>query len=111
MWEFSVEHANMERSRYFGFSTDMYHYDHFIGKALVNFDPLVRNKGHEIVDVSVMEDGRTMVKVKVTDIVEKESHWIFIMVRRTFGKYDGCWQSHRVVQTNDAWWTKHLEFI
>ena len=30
MWEFSVEHANMERSRYFGFSSDMYHYDHFI---------------------------------------------------------------------------------
>jgi hypothetical protein len=23
MWEFSVEHANMERSRYFGGSTDM----------------------------------------------------------------------------------------
>ena len=38
------------------------------------------NKGHEIVDVSVMEDGRTMAKVKVTDIVEKESYWIFIMV-------------------------------
>ena len=59
---------------------DMYHYDHFIGKALVNFDPLVRNKGHEIVDVSVMEDGRTMAKVKVLDIVEKDSYWIFIMV-------------------------------
>mmetsp|Transcript_45314 Transcript_45314/g.72742 ORF Transcript_45314/g.72742 Transcript_45314/m.72742 type:complete len:185 (-) Transcript_45314:24-578(-) len=43
MWEFSVEHANMVRSRYFGFSTDMYHYDHFIGKALVQFDPLVLN--------------------------------------------------------------------
>jgi len=111
MWEFSVEHANMVRSRYFGFSTDMYHYDHFIGKALVQFDPLVRNTGHDIVDVRVMADGRTMAKVRVVDIVGRDSHWIFLMVRRTFGKYQGCWQSHRVVQTDEQYWTKHLDFI
>ena len=81
------------------------------GKALVNFDPLVRNRGHQIVDVSTMEDGRTMCKVKVQDIVNEDSYWIFIMVKRTFGKYEGCWQSHRVVQTDDKWHNKHLEFI
>jgi hypothetical protein len=35
----------------------------------------------------------------------------YAAVQRTFGKYDGCWQSHRVVQTDDQWWTKHLDFI
>lgn len=112
MWEFSVESGNMERSRYFGISSDMYHYDHFIGKSLKYFGPLVRNKGNvDFVDVSVMEDGRTMVKVSVDDIVGKPTHWIFIMVRRSFGKYEGCWQSHRIVQTDENFHTKYLEFI
>ena len=44
-----------------------------------------------------MEDGRTMVKVEVTDIVGEPTYWVFIMVKRTFGKYEGCWQSHRIV--------------
>ena len=75
MWEFSVESGNMERSRYFGISSDMYHYDHFIGKSLKYFGPLVRNKGNvDFVDVSVAEDGRTMVKVSVDDIVGKPTY-------------------------------------
>ena len=112
MWEFSVESGNMERSRYFGISSDMYHYDHFIGKSLKYFGPLVRNKGNvDFVDVRVMEDGRTMVKVSVDDIVGKPTHWIFIMVQRSFGKYEGCWQSHRIVQTDENFHTKYLEFI
>ena len=65
MWEYSVESGNMERSRYFGISSDMYHYDHFIGKALKFFGPLVRNQGVAAFrGTSVMEDGRTMVKVE-----------------------------------------------
>ena len=112
MWEFSVESGNMERSRYFGISSDMYHYDHFIGKSLKYFGPLVRNKGNvDFVDLSVAEDGRTMVKVSVDDIVGKPTYWIFIMVQRSFGKYEGCWQSHRIVQTDENFHTKYLEFI
>ena len=83
---------------------DMYHYDHFIGKALVNFDPLVRNKGHEIVEVSVMEDGRTMAKVKVLDIVEKESYWIFIMVG------DGRWRRGKGAGREGRVTNLHLRF-
>ena len=60
---------------------------------------------------STMEDGRTMVKVCVKDTVGAESHWVFIMVQRTFGKYEGCWQSHRIVETDDKYFSKHLEFI
>jgi Lon protease-like protein len=32
----------------------------------VNFKDMVRNTGHEVVDVSTMEDGRTMVKAGST---------------------------------------------
>lgn len=112
MWEFSVESGNMERSRYFGMTSDMYHYDHFIGKSLKFFGPLVRNKGvTKFCDVSEMDDGRTMVKVEVADDVNKPTFWVFIMVKRSFGKYNGCWQSHRVVQTDANFHSEYLEFI
>lgn len=111
LWEYSVESGNMERSRYFGISSDMYHYDHFIGKALKFFGPLVRNQGVAAFrGTSVMEDGRTMVKVEVTDIVGEPTYWAFIMVKRTFGKYEGCWQSHRILQTDENFDSKYLEF-
>ena len=72
----------------------------------------MRNKGNVIfADASVLEDGRTMVKVSVDDIVGEPTHWIFIMVQRSFGKYEGCWQSHRIVQTDENFHSKYLEFI
>ena len=45
----------------------------------------------------------------MTDMVGVVSSWIFIMVQRTFGKYEGCWQSHRIVQTDEMFWTQFLE--
>jgi hypothetical protein len=47
-----------------------------------------------------MEDGRTRVDVRVKDRVGEETEWIFIMVRRTFGKYEGCIQAHRIVRAD-----------
>ncbi|KAK9829769.1 hypothetical protein WJX72_007786 [[Myrmecia] bisecta] len=34
MYEFGEDIGGMERSRYFGFSKDLYHFDHFIGMRL-----------------------------------------------------------------------------
>ena len=103
LWEFAVEHGNMERSRFFGFSSDMYHFDHFLGKALNTYDAFVRNTGHEILGVSTMPDGRTRVDVRVSDVVGAKSDWVFIMVRRTFGKYEGCVQAHRIVAADSKY--------
>jgi len=100
MWEYAVEHGNMERSRFFGFSSDMYHYDHFIGKALNTYDEFVYNTGHTIKSISTMPDGRTRVDVDIFDRVGEKSEWVFIMVRRTFGKYEGCIQAHRIVRAD-----------
>ena len=108
MWEFSVESGNMDRSRYFGFSSDMYHFDHFLGKCLVNFDAFVFNTKHEILDEILMNDGRTLVRVIVTDKVGRDSFWAFIMVKRTFSKYEGCWQSLRILPCDEKWDCKYL---
>ena len=32
MYEFGYDIGGMERSRYFGMSKDLYHFDHFLGK-------------------------------------------------------------------------------
>ena len=34
------------------------------------------------------------------DRVGAKSEWIFIMVKRTFGKYEGCIQAHRIVKSD-----------
>lgn len=33
MYEFAEDAGSMERSRYFGFSKDLYHFDHFMGEC------------------------------------------------------------------------------
>ncbi len=108
MWEFSVESGNMDRSRYFGFSSDMYHFDHFLGKCLVNFDAFVFNTKHEILDEILMKDGRTLVRVIVTDKVGSDTFWAFVMVKRTFSKYEGCWQSLRILPCDENWDSKYI---
>ena len=109
MWEYSVESGNMDRSRYFGFSSDMYHFDHFLGKCLVNFEAFVFNAKHEIVDEISMKDGRTLVKAIVTDKVGNDSFWGFVMVKRTFSKYKGCWQSLRILPCDENWDSKYID--
>ena len=93
----------MERSRYFGMSTDMYHFDHFMGQALWRFDDMIDMRGYEILEPKLRSDGRTEVQVKITDKVGQEKLWTFIMVQRTFGRYKGCWQSHRVLASDSKW--------
>ena len=78
----------------------MYHFDHFLGKAMSNYDAFTGNKGHEILSMSTMEDSRTRVDVQVTDRVGAKSDLVFIMVKRTFGKYKGCIQAHRIVKSD-----------
>eukprot|EP00955_Chlamydomonas_euryale_P097402 365072-Chlamydomonas_euryale.AAC.20 len=45
LYEYAVDAGSMERSRYFGFSSDMYHFDHFMGKALWNFSDFIDRWG------------------------------------------------------------------
>mmetsp|Transcript_18864 Transcript_18864/g.47436 ORF Transcript_18864/g.47436 Transcript_18864/m.47436 type:complete len:247 (+) Transcript_18864:130-870(+) len=102
-YEFAVEAGWMERSRYFGYSTDMYHFDHFMGKALCEFEPMIDARGYAIHEPVLREDGRTNVEVEVTSKTGEVSLWTFIMVQRTFGKYKDCWCTHRLLRSDSKW--------
>lgn len=102
-YEFAVEAGWMERSRYFGYSTDMYHFDHFMGKALGEFAPMIDAQSYEILEPQLREDGRTNVEVAVTSKTGDVSMWTFIMVKRTFGKYKDCWCTHRLLRSDSKW--------
>lgn len=39
-YEFAEEAGSMERSRYFGYSKDLYHFDHFLGDWRLTHPPL-----------------------------------------------------------------------
>ena len=99
----------MDRSRYFGFSSDMYHFDHFLGKCLENFDAFVFNTRFDILDEKTMPDGRTLIRVVVYDKVQEKSNWAFVMVQRTFSKYKGCWQSLRILKCDENWKSQYID--
>ncbi|GHP02376.1 hypothetical protein PPROV_000113200 [Pycnococcus provasolii] len=112
LYEFAVDAGTMERSRYFGFSSDMYHYDHFQGKALNHMNGLVSCQSWEIEEEFVRDDGRTQCHVKVLDKAGKERFFIFIMVVRSFGKWENCWNTHRLFEAEDAEYnSKYLQFV
>ena len=56
-----------------------------------------------------MKDKRTLVKAIVTDKVGNDSFWGFVMVKRTFSKYKGCWQSLRILPCDENWDSKYID--
>ncbi|CAL8471485.1 g11027 [Coccomyxa elongata] len=51
MYEFGWDIGGMERSRYFGYSKDLYHFDHFLGQF--------RNAFGDLVDADSCEIGKS----------------------------------------------------
>ena len=111
LYEFAVEAGEMMMSRYFGFSSDLLHYDHFCGKALNQLDGLVSLQDYNFVEQFEREDGRTQVHVRVTDRYGKERFFLFIMVIRTFGKWKDCFNTHRLIETDSEFQSKWLALI
>ena len=75
----------------------------------MNFDAFVFNAKHEIVNEISMKGGRTLLKAIVTDKVGNDSFWGFVMVKRTFSKYKGCWQSLRILPCDENWDSKYID--
>mmetsp|Transcript_7398 Transcript_7398/g.13681 ORF Transcript_7398/g.13681 Transcript_7398/m.13681 type:complete len:95 (+) Transcript_7398:494-778(+) len=92
----------MERSRYFGYSKDLYHFDHFLGGFQNEFGDLMDNTGFEISEtVMVNELGEQAVDVVVSNVranVEYEKKFTFCLVRRDFGKKKGCLMTSRIIK-------------
>mmetsp|Transcript_11649 Transcript_11649/g.42582 ORF Transcript_11649/g.42582 Transcript_11649/m.42582 type:complete len:261 (-) Transcript_11649:4725-5507(-) len=108
LYEYAVEAGEMDRSRYFGFSTDMYHFDHFMSKALSNYDALVNCQSHEVVSCEDFPKDRKMVKVRVKDKQGKDHYFVFIMLVRKVTRFAGCWMTHRLIPTDENYASKWI---
>eukprot|EP00798_Chlamydomonas_sp_ICE-L_P027619 gene27619-7256_t len=106
LYEFAVEAGMMERSRYFGYESDLYHFDHFMGKSMNAFGEMVDCKSYEIKPAELMPCKRTRVEVVVENSVGVKFDFTFIMVLRTFGKYKGCWNTHRLLPSDSPYMSK-----
>lgn len=102
MYEFAEDAGGMERSRYFGYSKDLYHFDHFLGMFCTTFDSLVNLKEHRIIFEALNSDGSCSVTAAVTDASgEPAGVFLFRMVQHEFGRKRGCWMTKSLSRTGD----------
>jgi len=66
--------GSMERSRYFGYSKDLYHFDHFLGQFQNAFPELLGLESFEIVEVQ--EGDEPLVQVSFPEALPRGSHSI-----------------------------------
>lgn len=95
MYEFAEDAGDMERSKYFGFSKDLYHFDHFLG-GFTNFLPgLVNLHDYCIRDVQPCADGTCKVSVEVWSSSGEgvSSTFVFLLTTRRLGRKKGAWMT------------------
>ncbi|QDZ22304.1 hypothetical protein HOP50_07g48420 [Chloropicon primus] len=101
MYEFCEGAGSMERSRYFGFSKDLYHFDHFLGGFQNEFPELLGNTGFEITALGESDQGEQAVDVVVRGSkanTEFEKKFTFCLTEREFGTKKGCLMTSRIVK-------------
>lgn len=99
MYVFANDGGGMERSRYFGYSKDIYHFDHFLGGFRNAFPDLLELEGFEIVG----EERREAEKAVVTaSIVGKDGRdvgkYVFLLGLRAYGTLKGCWLTDQILK-------------
>jgi hypothetical protein len=73
-------------------------FDHFMSAWAQHFPGFLELKGYDVVRTAELADGRCEVEVSVTGRSAKEARaYVFVMKRQTFGKYAGCWVTHRLL--------------
>ncbi|KAK9812288.1 hypothetical protein WJX73_010026 [Symbiochloris irregularis] len=88
MYEYGLDIGGMERSRYFGMSKDLYHFDHFLGQFQNSFPDLFDMASYSIKGVE--EAGEeTHVTVEGQTTQGKTFALLFKMAERDFGKKKG----------------------
>ena len=98
-YEFCEGAAGMERSRYFGYSKDLYHFDHFLGEFQNAFPEMVENASYRVLSP---DDGggtsRPTVRVAVEGGDGAACEFTFVLVQRDFGGKKGCWMVESIVK-------------
>lgn len=93
----------MERSRYFGFEKDLYHFDHFMGGFATKLGALINHSGYAVLSEESPAEGVVVVKAAVKGAAGKEDAvYAFVLVKRAVGRKAGAWMTKQCVQLPDA---------
>lgn len=97
MYVFANDGGGMERSRYFGYSKDIYHFDHFLGGFRNAFPELLNLQDFQVLGEVDAEPGRVTVNVSIVDRKGIDvGQYAFFMGKRTYGTLKDCWLTDRI---------------
>ena len=96
MYEFGEDVGGLDRSRYFGYGKDLYHFDHFMGEFSNKFKDIIGHEGFELEQVQeeealseivakvVTKEGTASVQftMKVKDIGRNKGRWMTKTIKR-----------------------------
>lgn len=92
-YEFAADAGGMERSRYFGFSKDLYHLDHFLGMFNTTFGELVGHTSHQVGPAVEVAPGLMEVAVQAVGPTGRPGAYVFALVQKEFGRKAGAWMT------------------
>ncbi|KAG2451322.1 hypothetical protein HYH02_003927 [Chlamydomonas schloesseri] len=103
-YEFAADAGGMERSRYFGFSKDLYHLDHFLGMFGNMCGDLVNSQSHAVLRSGEIpeEPGAVAVRVEVVGPTGRQGQYEFKMVRKEFGRKAGAWMTKSLLKAEES---------
>jgi hypothetical protein len=82
------------RHRYFGFSKDLYHFDHFLGGFGTALGDLVDCSAPAVGSCEAQPDGSVVVEAQVAGGVSGQpATFLFTMVQRDYSLKKGCWMT------------------
>uniref|UniRef100_A0A383VFR9 Uncharacterized protein n=1 Tax=Tetradesmus obliquus TaxID=3088 RepID=A0A383VFR9_TETOB len=101
MYEFAEEAGGMERSRYFGFSKDLYHLDHFLifktkCAELVDCQSysILAGPPEQVQQQQQVPPGMQALYVSVVDSQGRDGGvFEFVLAQKEFGLRKGCWMT------------------
>eukprot|EP00239_Pterosperma_sp_CCMP1384_P011032 CAMPEP_0197862994 /NCGR_PEP_ID=MMETSP1438-20131217/40147_1 /TAXON_ID=1461541 /ORGANISM="Pterosperma sp., Strain CCMP1384" /LENGTH=216 /DNA_ID=CAMNT_0043480731 /DNA_START=1 /DNA_END=651 /DNA_ORIENTATION=+ len=104
MYDFCEGAGGMERSRYFGYSKDLYHFDHFMGCVRSTYPALFSLASYEITSVQPLDSSeqRWSVKVTITTNTGQLHKYIFTQCKMAFGLFKGCWMTESLLEDGNA---------
>eukprot|EP00803_Ostreobium_quekettii_P007525 evm.model.scf_596.2 EVM.evm.TU.scf_596.2 scf_596:17060-18977(+) len=100
LYEFAEDAGGMERSGYFGFSKDLYHFDHFLGGFLNAYPELVNLASYSVSAVEEGADGTQKVTVRVegADGQDVGDSFAFTLTKRKLGRKKGSWMTKSLLR-------------
>lgn len=103
MYDFCEGAGSLERSRYFGYSKDLYHFDHFMGGLRTSFPGLFGHQLHRVMSVEPVDPAEATwrVVVQVTSATGVASRVAFTQCRMEYGLFTGCWVTKSLLKEEE----------